>query len=67
MGECFGERVTALVSLRRWRRVNVDIVAHEELFQHLAGSDEEITIAALTPELERVIDRRLRARCAVGR
>lgn len=52
MRECLCKRVAAFVSLGRRRRVNVDILAHEELFQHLAGGNEEIAIAALTSELE---------------
>lgn len=66
MGECVGERVAAFVALGCRRRVNVDVVAHKELLQHLPSGDEEVTVATLTSELEGVVGRCLRPRCTIA-
>lgn len=54
------ERVTALMSTRRGGWVDVHVVLDEELLEHLPGGDEEVTIAPLTPELERAFSGHLR-------
>jgi hypothetical protein len=47
------------------RRIDVDIVIYQELLKHLPRRDKKITIAALTPELERIFGGCLP--CIIGR
>ena len=54
------KRVTALMRARRSRGIDVHVVLDEELLEHLASGDEEVAIAALTPELERAFGRHFR-------
>lgn len=55
MGEGFREGIASFVGMRRGRGVNMDVVVEQELLQHFTSSDEEIAVATLTPELERII------------
>lgn len=66
VGECFRERVTPFVRMCSGRRINVDVMVQQELLQHLARGDEEVTVAALTPEFERVFWKGFDAICATN-
>jgi hypothetical protein len=66
MGERISKRVDSFVALRCGGRIDMDVVTHEELFQHLAGSYKEITVTTLTPEFEGVVGGSLRTRCTIA-
>lgn len=65
MRERISEGVSPLVGTGRCRRIDVDVVRDEELLEHLPGSDQEITVAALAAELERALHRRFGSRAPV--
>lgn len=65
MREGFRKRVASLVSVRRRGRIDVNVMVYQELFQHLSGGYEEIAVAPLTTEFERIFRRCLGARNSI--
>lgn len=67
VGERFRERVVLLVGVSRWRGIDMNVVILQKLFQHFTGSNQEIAVASLAPEFERIFARSLRAGVPIGK
>lgn len=66
VGERFREGISSLVRMGCWRRINVNVMVEQKLLKHFTSGDEEVAVAPLAPELERVICSSLGDRIAIA-